>query len=1186
MLFDALYRSCCKMSKEMTLNGAQPPAPDKEELKRSEPRYPDVSGGEYVEGKIAELTKIGHPTFIQGLVVSNRELQEINIELNKQNERRKVEIERLEKELEALRTVSATHADDIKEKDKHILELHEEISQLKGDNESGETKEDLQDQVQALKEEVIRLKQENERMNEDSVKTKSNDFEEKLVEALELLGCESLDEMKTVLKEKEEIVQRITEEKNKEIEAARSELAKKVIEIQSQEQKFSDLEGEVARMTQIVEEKERLLQAAEKERNTTQETFLEYKGRIEKMELENQELREKCEFANQVEEYTQKIQIFKKENESLKEQLQSKTNEHEQAKKQLQETVESLEIFKEHHEEMETKVQELKSELESEKKVNEEMKAELSTVESVKEENELLRQEITSQKAKWDSSSVAEALQEKTNRIEELEARIVQVLQEKENELEIVRKENAQKDTQIQELVAQLPGGANIDYVANSEGKNTLSSGTKQTTKAIIGKAEKAKSPQFEGKEQADADFTPEGHECVSWNPTCLEYGRELHSLADLLSSDAGSVSDKLNAIDAAITKLTKAREHVQSHPGFVAEIGRRGGDVNVLSQNATRQEFDEQSGISESVSFGPGYNANQASNSEMQQMSSLKCAQEILEAGQGRLLPDLPKRKYTFDVNGSPDEIRQEFERIIRETEEDKAELQNAFETQLRILERKIARLTSSQNGNQPTDFVSSSKGVSSAQSSPELRAFPHHSAFSDVAPKSEDPNRVLALIAEKKELETQNNELVIELSRLQGVSAETIIEQIKSRVRESTENSAASTEKALHSSDIGKEASLAQPLNAQDVQELRVTLAKIEIENKELKNETESLRSEKVNAMIELREAQDALANANLVQMELQKYADEQAETATRLSGEYSSKCESLQRRIQKLSRENEILKDGLSHDEIQQKFEAFNFVPSDDDTESGALDQMEIASSSHSKTGKCITIDGEVYSADDLASLESAVLRLGNEKRRVEEELTQLHEERRETLLKMKLQGEQVETIRSYVQEKYGDDSELMIEFHKLRSSGYSDSQMIGFEIGDSARSSELVRNASTEHQNQGDDSEILPAPDEAAEILLLKEKLRVVRKTSRKARLLAAEAVDVSGKLEKRVVQLKEKNRQARARIRQLEQEFHDLNAGKSFLEQRHQAALHLIGELWSDNQNLTNQLTEHTFSETH
>ena len=114
----------------MTLNGAQPPAPDKEELKRSEPRYPDVSGGEYVEGKIAELTKIGHPTFIQGLVVSNRELQEINIELNKQNERRKVEIERLEKELEALKTVSATHEDDIKEKDKHILELHEEISQI------------------------------------------------------------------------------------------------------------------------------------------------------------------------------------------------------------------------------------------------------------------------------------------------------------------------------------------------------------------------------------------------------------------------------------------------------------------------------------------------------------------------------------------------------------------------------------------------------------------------------------------------------------------------------------------------------------------------------------------------------------------------------------------------------------------------------------------------------------------------------------------------------------------------------------------------------------------------------------------------------------------------------------------------------------------------------------------------
>lgn len=1182
MLFDALYRPYCKMSKEMTLNGAQPPAPDKEELKRNEPRYPDVSGGEYVERKIAELTKIGHPTFIQGLVVSNRELQEINIELNKQNERRKVEIERLEKELAALKTLFATHEDDLKEKDKHILELNEEILQLKGDNESGETKEDLQDQVQALKEEVIRLKQENERMNEDSVKTKSSNVEEKLVEALEMLGCESLDEMKAVLKEKEEIVQRITEEKNKEIEAVNTELTKKVIEFQSLQQKFSDLEGEVARITQIVEEKERLLQAAEEERNTTQETLLEYKGRIEKMELENQELRKQCEFANQLEEYAQQIQIFKKENESIKGQLQSKTNEHEQTKKQLQETVESLEIFKEHHEEMETKVQELKSELESEKKVNEELKVELSTVESIKEENELLRQEITSQKAKWDPSSVAEALQEKTTRIEELEA-IVQVLQEKENELEIVRKENTQKDTQIQELATQLPGRGKNDCVATGKGKHALSPSTERTTKAIVGKAEEAKSPQFEGKEQADADFAQEGHECLSWKTMGIEYGHELHSLADVLCSDAGEVSDKLNAIDEAIAKLTKAREHVQSHPGLVADMGGRGGNVNVRSQNMTRQEFDEQTGITESVCLGQRHNAHQA---DLQQISSAECIQETLETCQGRLLPQLPKREYTFDVNGSPDEIRQEFERIIRETEEDKAELQNAFEAQLKILETKIAHLTNAQKGNRPADFVSSSKGVSSAQSSPELPVFPHHSGISDIASKSEDPNRVLALIAEKMELEQQNNELVIELSRLQGVSAETVIEQIKSRVRESAENLAASTEKLLQLSGTGKEASLSQPLNAQDFQELRVNLAKIEVENKELKNETESLRSEKVNAMIELREAQDALANANLVQMELQKYADEQAETASRISSEYASKCESLQRRIQKLSRENEILKDGLSNDEIQQKFEAFNFVPSDDDTESGAFDQTQIESSCHSKTGKCITIDGEVYSTDDFASLESAVLRLGNEKRRVEEELAQVHEEQRETLLKMRVQGEQVETIRSYVQEKYGDDSELMIEFRKLPSGGYSDSQMIRFEIGDSASSSELVRNASTEHQNRGDDSEILTTHNESAEILLLKEKLRVVRKTSRKARLLAAEAVDVSGKLEKRVVQLKEKNRQARARIRQLEQEFHDLNAGKSFLEQRHQAALHLIGELWSDNQNLTSQLTEHTFSETH
>ena len=167
----------------MTLNAAEAPAPV-EEPTQAGGRYPDVPGGRPVEETVTGLTRIGDPLFTESLVVSNRQLQDINIELNKQNARKSAEIQRLEKELAALRSVVHEQEAKLAEKDSLASDSNKELEvtrdgSLVGDDVRKEcegrvdTKEmALNEEIQRLKDEVmslknngpVELKEENERI--------------------------------------------------------------------------------------------------------------------------------------------------------------------------------------------------------------------------------------------------------------------------------------------------------------------------------------------------------------------------------------------------------------------------------------------------------------------------------------------------------------------------------------------------------------------------------------------------------------------------------------------------------------------------------------------------------------------------------------------------------------------------------------------------------------------------------------------------------------------------------------------------------------------------------------------------------------------------------------------------------------------------------------------------------------
>ena len=148
----------------MTLNAAEAPAPV-EEPAQAGSRYPDVPSGRPVEETVTGLTRIGDPLFTESLVVSNRQLQDINIELNKQNARKSAEIQRLEKELAALRSVVHEQEAKLAEKDSLASDSNKELEvtrdgSLVGDDVRKECEGRVDTKEMALNEEIQRLKDE------------------------------------------------------------------------------------------------------------------------------------------------------------------------------------------------------------------------------------------------------------------------------------------------------------------------------------------------------------------------------------------------------------------------------------------------------------------------------------------------------------------------------------------------------------------------------------------------------------------------------------------------------------------------------------------------------------------------------------------------------------------------------------------------------------------------------------------------------------------------------------------------------------------------------------------------------------------------------------------------------------------------------------------------------------------
>ena len=89
----------------------------------------------------------------------------------------------------------------------------------------------------------------------------------------------------------------------------------------------------------------------------------------------------------------------------------------------------------------------------------------------------------------------------------------------------------------------------------------------------------------------------------------------------------------------------------------------------------------------------------------------------------------------------------------------------------------------------------------------------------------------------------------------------------------------------------------------------------------------------------------------------------------------------------------------------------------------------------------------------------------------------------------------------------------------------------------------------------------------------EIQCLKEKLKSTRQNLRKAKSLAADAVNATTRLQRRVEGQKHKNSELQDRISLLEHELEDIKSDRNLIEERHHAALRLIGELWTRNQSL-------------
>jgi chromosome segregation ATPase len=88
--------------------------------------------------------------------------------------------------------------------------------------------------------------------------------------------------------------------------------------------------------------------------------------------------------------------------------------------------------------------------------------------------------------------------------------------------------------------------------------------------------------------------------------------------------------------------------------------------------------------------------------------------------------------------------------------------------------------------------------------------------------------------------------------------------------------------------------------------------------------------------------------------------------------------------------------------------------------------------------------------------------------------------------------------------------------------------------------------------------------------ADEITVLNARLAKARENTKKAKAVATSAVEASAKMQAKLEGLKENQE---GRIMELEQELAELRAAEASLQERHRAALRLIGEIWTRNQTL-------------
>ena len=596
------------------------------------------------------------------------------------------------------------------------------------------------------------------------------------------------------------------------------------------------------------------------------------------------------------------------------------------------------------------------------------------------------------------------------------------------------------------------------------------------------------------------------------------ELQQDLDAMQDLLQESERDADEKQKKIDSLTDELADA---VESAENTLKEV-REELNGKVAAKDAQISELEK--AISEKMAeLASLQNDNAQSNIDLQTETEKKDSEIQTIKG---LIEE--KEQELLEAKGMLDDLNQKKEQLLA----DQGEMQSEIET----LKSQLLTLRQSQGEHEQRqqDYIDLQERVKEltdkvqelADRNERLQEQLEHEieAHKETRQQLEDEKVTAAKYQNEKqetEAELQNLKLEIDAQKQRHTELEQQLD--------------------LTSAQSGQLAALSEEHSC-----LKAQLESSESNLKKLQGQIEKLQEERRESVVMLRERDDEIENLKAVQNEVNEYAQQKDEEVTSLQKEldalrHGSKAgngeteQVLQSKVSDLESMNEHLRLELER------------LTSQIQDAGDALDEPRTDT-------KLALVNKQLHS--QLDELQSTNLGLGTELEEVRSSLADVIMER--------------EHLKEQLSSTTSKCTALSKEVHKLQQKlSPSKAELRAHE----RRITELMtENVELQERVKALSMKADTATDHE-EIQRLKDKLKSAREHSRKAKALAAEAVGATGRLQKRIENQRYKNMELSDRVMTLEQELEDLKSDRETMEERHHAALRLIGELWTRNQSL-------------